>query len=211
MTKIKICGISRISDIMAINQFPPDYIGFVFAESKRKVSPAEAVVLKKMLNPAVKTVGVFVNDDMGKIIQLCDLNIIDMIQLHGDEDASYILELKDKVDVPVIKAVRVKSKQDILEAENLPSDYLLLDSYKDNTYGGTGKSFDWSLIPKKPYRKKPIFLAGGINRDNLINAFTTTEPYCIDISSGAETDGKKDPEKIKEIVCLFRNTTLGKP
>lgn len=205
MTKIKICGISRISDIEAVNRVIPDYIGFVFAKSKRMVTLAEAVILKKLLNPAIKSIGVFVNEDMGRIAQLCRLNIIDGVQLHGDEDEAYILALKTKISVPIIKAVRVRSRQDILEAESLPCDYLLLDSYKDKEYGGTGKAFDWSLIPEKSERKKPIFLAGGINRDNLANALESVGPYCIDISSGVETDGIKDPEKIKDTVCLLRN------
>jgi len=205
MTKIKICGISRIKDIRIINHVLPDYIGFVFAKSKRAVSLAEAVTLKRLLNPAVETVGVFVNEDKSKIIQLCKLNIIDAVQLHGCEDENYIMELKIKTGVPIIKAVRVRSAMDILNAEKLPCDYLLLDAYKENKYGGTGRAFDWSLIPKKKERKKPIFLAGGINRENLYDAITNVEPYCIDISSGVETDGKKDPDKITEIVRLLRN------
>lgn len=204
MTGIKICGISRIDDIEAVNRHLPDYIGFVFAKSKRMVSLEEAAVLKKLLNPSIKTVGVFVNEDTDKIIRLCNLKIIDAIQLHGDEDKAYILGLKEKVGIPVIKAVRVRTKQDIKDAENLPCDYLLLDTYKENAYGGTGNVFDWSLIPKKTDRKKPIFLAGGINRDNLSDAIKTAEPYCVDISSGVETAGKKDPEKIKEVISLLR-------
>ena len=203
MAKIKICGICRPEDIKAINQVLPDYIGFVFAESKRKISLDDAVNLKKLLNPAVKTVGVFVNENINRLIELCDFKVIDIVQLHGDENESYILELKNKIRNPIIKAVRVRSQQDIKAAEDLPCDYLLLDSYKDNAYGGTGKTFDWSLIPKKSERKKPIFLAGGINRDNLSDALSA-EPYCIDVSSGVETDGKKDPEKIKDTVNLLR-------
>ncbi|CRZ33720.1 phosphoribosylanthranilate isomerase [Herbinix hemicellulosilytica] len=203
MAKIKICGIKRIEDINAINQVLPDFIGFVFAESKRRISLNEAVILKKLLNPAVKTVGVFVNESVNTIIELCDLKVIDLVQLHGDENESYILELKNSIKNPIIKAIRVRSRQDIKAAEDLPCDYLLLDSYKDNAYGGTGKTFDWSLIPKISERKKPFFLAGGINRDNLSFALSA-KPYCIDVSSGVETDGKKDPEKIKEIVNLLR-------
>lgn len=206
MTKIKICGISRIGDIQIINQVLPDYIGFVFAKSKRKVSLEEAADLKKLLNPSITAVGVFVNEDMDKIIQLCNLNIIDAVQLHGDEDKAYILALKKIIKVPIIKAVRVRTNQDILEAENLICDYLLLDSYKENEYGGTGSIFDWSLIPKKHNRKKPIFLAGGINKTNLTDALLSVKPYCIDISSGVETDEKKDPVKIKDIICSLRNT-----
>ena len=152
----------------------------------------------------MKTVGVFVNEDMGKITQLCSLEIIDAVQLHGDEDGNYITKLKMKTGLPIIKAVRVRTKQDILDAEQLPSDYLLLDSYKENKYGGTGKAFDWSLIPPKTERKKPVFLAGGINRDNLLNVVQTADPYCIDISSGVETNGIKDEIKIKEIIEVVR-------
>lgn len=205
MTKIKICGLSRISDIEAVNQVLPDYIGFVFAKSKRQVTMDEASDLKKLLNPSIKAVGVFVNEDMDKIMHICNLNIIDAVQLHGDEDESYILALRKLIRLTIIKAVRVKQTQDILDAESLPCDYLLLDSYKDNIYGGSGSTFDWSMIPQKQDRKKPIFLAGGINKNNLMDALQMAKPYCIDISSGVETEGVKDPVKIKEIIYCIKN------
>lgn len=205
MAKIKICGLSRISDIEAVNQVSPDFIGFVFAQSKRMVTAKMAARMKSLLKPDISSVGVFVNEEIDKIIQICNQNIIDAVQLHGDEDEAYILTLRSKIHLPVIKAVRVRTRLDILNAENLPCDYLLLDSYKKDVYGGLGKVFDWSIIPDYHDRKKPIFLAGGLNINNLKNAMLNVKPYCIDISSGVETDGRKDPLKIKEVVNMIRS------
>jgi len=198
--KIKICGISRLQDIQAVNAVLPDYIGFVFAESKRKVSPTQAAEMRGFLDKRILVAGVFVNAPPGDIIRLCRDGIINLVQLHGDEDSDYITELKNKINVPVIKAVRVQSTEQLLEAQSLPCDYLLLDTYQKDRYGGSGRSFDWSLIPKL---SKPFFLAGGLNTGN-IKAAAACCPYCLDVSSGAETGGFKDPNKITEIVKIIR-------
>lgn len=197
MSRIKICGLSRIEDIAAVNEVLPDYIGFVFAESRRQISYEKARLLKDRLNPAIQAVGVFVNEDIGQIVSLCDNGIIDLVQLHGDETVEYVNLLRSLIPNPVIKAVRVRSTEDIMKAEEFPSDYLLLDAYHEDMYGGSGKTFDWSLIKAV---KKPFFLAGGIHSDNILDAQSSCQPYCIDVSSGVETDGWKDPEKIRGIV-----------
>ena len=123
-----------------------------------------------------------------------------MIQLHGDEDSSYIRKLKDHTDLPVIKALRVRDTEQILRAQELPCEYLLLDTYTANAYGGAGAGFDWSMIPELT---KPFFLAGGISTDNLVQA-ASCQPYCIDVSSGAETQGRKDRMRIAQLVAMVR-------
>lgn len=197
MIKIKICGLFRFQDILAVNDALPDYAGFVFAESRRKVSHEKASALKSLLDPRIQAVGIFVDADPQEIILLCKEGVIDLIQLHGRENAAYIKALRQAVPHPIIKAVGVENKQQILEAQALPCDYLLLDS----PGGGTGKGFDHSMIPPL---EKPFFLAGGLNAGNLKKA-AACRPFALDVSSGAETDGLKDPDKIKELVDIVRS------
>lgn len=202
MSKIKICGLSRPEDILAINEYPPDYIGFVFSKSRRRVTEEQARLLKASLSPQIEAAGVFVNEPVSFIAGLVEKGIIDLVQLHGDEDEAYIQSLKQELSCPIIKAVRVQSKEQIIEAQRLPCDYLLYDTYSKNAYGGTGDRFSWDMIPKD--MSKPIFLAGGINESNAPQAVKEVRPYCIDVSSGAETDGFKDKEKIKQIINIVR-------
>ncbi len=202
MTKIKICGLSRLSDIDMVNEVLPDYVGFVFAKSRRQVSEAFAGVLKSKLNPNILSVGVFVNDDIDLIINLCNTKTIDIVQLHGDENEEYITKLKSAITKPIIKAVRVRNTEDIIKAGTIPCKYLVLDAYKENQYGGSGETFDWSMITKVG---KPFFLAGGIHPNNVMRAIAQTQPYCIDVSSGVETDGRKDLTKIRNIVKKVRS------
>ena len=202
MSKIKICGLSRECDIDFVNTAKPDFIGFVFADkSKRKVDFDTALKLKNQLDKNIKSVGVFVNNDMDFILSLVNNGIIDLIQLHGDEDENYILSLKEKTSAKIIRAVRVKTAEDILTADKLPVDYLLLDTCTKGEYGGSGKTFDWNMIPKI---SKPYFLAGGLNAENIKSALKVGA-YCLDVSSGVETDGKKDKDKIIEIVNTVRS------
>ena len=202
MTKIKICGLMRAEDIEAVNIAKPDYIGFVFAKGrKRTVTHETAKKLKSMLNPQIKAVGVFLDNDADEVLSLADSGIIDIIQLHGKEDSEYIRYIRSHTDKPIIKAVSVRDEEDVLSADKLGVDYLLLDTYKKNMIGGTGEVFDWNIIPKI---NKPFFLAGGINNDNIRYALKCGA-YCIDISSGAETDGKKDKDKIINLVNTVRS------
>jgi phosphoribosylanthranilate isomerase len=202
MTKIKICGLSRSVDITEVNEVLPDYIGFVFAKSRRQVCEVTAKELKAKLNSGIQAVGVFVNEDPELIIRLCSLGIIDIIQLHGDEEYDYIGKLKARVSNPIIKAVRVRRSEDIRRANEYDCDYLLLDAYNAAQYGGSGEAFDWSLITKV---NKPFFLAGGIDKNNVLQAITQTFPYAIDVSSGVETSGFKDKDKINDIVTIVRS------
>ncbi len=163
-TKIKICGLTRLEDIEAVNKYKPDYVGFVFASSKRFVNDSKVKELKAMLSNDIQAVGVFVNDVIEHIANLCEENIIDIIQLHGDEDESYINKLKKVTNKPIIKAIRVKNEDDINKGINISSNYILLDAYSENAYGGTGISIDNNLLPAN-YR--PYFLAGGIDSSNV--------------------------------------------
>lgn len=201
MTKIKICGLKRPADVAAVNAVLPDYVGFVFAGEKRRISRETARELKSLLDGRIASVGVFVNEAPETIAAIVSDGTLDLVQLHGDEDAAYIQRLRQLVDVPLIKAVRVQTKEQVLEAEPLPCDYLLLDTFVKDAYGGSGKTFDLGLIPPL---SRPFFLAGGLKEDNLAAAIAESHPWCVDISSGAETDGHKDPEKIRRLTEIVR-------
>ena len=217
MVKLKICGLRRKEDINIVNKYGPDYIGFVFADSPRKVSYEEAKVLSDILSEDIVPVGVFVNEHMKLIVDLFRDGIIKIAQLHGDEDEKYIRNLKDKsieqtgIEIPVINAIEIKdiSNEDIgadyddelLKWRDSASDYFILDSGK-----GSGKTFDWNLIDKNSeFFRNSIFLAGGLNSENLTSAIEEFNPFAVDLSSSVETDGFKDEEKIKEIIEIMEN------
>lgn len=200
MTKVKICGLRDIRDVEIVNETMPDYVGFVFAKSRRRVSASLAEEMKNNLSHGIQSVGVFVNAPLEDIVCLGRRRVIDIVQLHGDEDLEYILSLKAKSGLTVIKAVRMKDAAAALRADKLPCDYLLLDSFSPGMQGGSGKCFDHSIIP---FLEKPFFLAGGINEKNHKDALVCN-PYCLDISSGVETDGRKDAKKIKDIIGMIR-------
>ena len=195
MVKIKICGIKRLEDIEIVNRYKPDYIGFVFADSKRKVSHDLAKELRNNLDSDIIPVGVFVDSPQDEILKLFDEGIIEIAQLHGSESEQFILDLKKKTDgeLKIINAIEMTQEIDLLEYNDSNSDYLLLDSGK-----GSGKTFDWSLIRKDI--KKEFFLAGGLNSENVTQAIDEFNPYAIDLSSSLETNGFKDENKIKEIM-----------
>lgn len=201
----------RPEDIEMANRYEPDYIGFVFAESPRKVSYEQAKELSALLNEDIVPVGVFVNEHMNIIVDLFKDGIIEIAQLHGDEDEKYIRNLKDKSieetgkQIPVINAIEIKDGADyndeLLKWRDSASDYFILDSGK-----GSGKTFDWSLIDKESeFFKNSIFLAGGLNSENLALAIEEFNPFAVDLSSSVETDGFKDEEKIKEIIEIMEN------
>ena len=199
MHKIKICGIRRFEDIEIINKYLPDYIGFVFADSKRKVTHEAAQKLKDNLNSDIISVGVFVDASPDEILTLFNSNIIEIAQLHGSENEEYILNLKEKTNgkLKIIKAIEMSNECDLSEYDNSDADYLLLDSGK-----GSGKTFDWNLIQKN--LKKDYFLAGGLNISNISDAINQFNPYAIDLSSGVEVDGFKDEDKIRQIMEVIR-------
>lgn len=198
MTKIKICGLQSEDDISYVNKLQPDYIGFVFLQGRRRyVSPEKAADLRKLLNPSIQSVGVFVNESVGNVAALLQNDTIQLAQLHGQEDEAYAQELKRLCSKPIIKAFIIKSENDIKRALTYPADYLLLDNGL-----GTGESFDWSLIQNID---RPFFLAGGLNPENVKEAIAITHPYGVDTSSGVETEYRKDYSKIKSFINAVRN------
>lgn len=198
MTNIKLCGIKTMQDIKIINEYMPEYIGFIFApKSKRYITKQTAIQLKKALNANILAVGVFVNEDAETVTQLLNDNVIDIAQLHGDETEEYIKDLRNITQKPIIKAFKIENAQDIQKAQQSTADFVLLDSGK----GGTGKVFDWSIIKDLD---RPYFLAGGLNTDNIKTALLSLSPYAVDVSSGIETDGSKDADKVAEFVKIVR-------
>lgn len=200
MTKIKICGLSRLVDVDRANALAVDYVGFVFAKSRRQVTPPQAETLKARLHPNIQSVGVFVNDGIQKIEWLVSQRVIDVVQLHGQEDEAYIQELKKHCpNTPVWKAVTVTAGVDFSQWNS--ADCLVLD----NGAGGTGVTFDWSLLPTLTI-SKPCFIAGGLSSDN-VEGVLKIAPYGVDVSSGVETDGKKNKDKMKQFVEKVRDFT----
>ncbi len=197
MTKIKLCGLSRLDDIEAANELKPDYIGFVFAsKSKRYITYEKATELKSRLSSEIQAVGVFVNEHPQDVAKLLQNGIIDIAQLHGDEDDDYITQLRLLTDKPIIKAFRIETVNDIKTAEQSTADYILLDSGT-----GTGTVFDWDLAKSI---RRPYFLAGGLDAHNVADAIKALHPFAVDVSSGIETNGVKDKTKIAAFVAAVR-------
>jgi len=199
MTKIKICGLRRPEDIAYVNEAKPDFAGFIIdvPKSRRNVPREKVRELTALLSPEILPVGVFVNAPMETILSLVTDGTLKAVQLHGQESQSYLEELKKQVAVPLIRAFSIRSPEDLTEAEKSPADFVLLD----NGAGGTGETFDWSLLSSFD---RPFFLAGGLRLENITEAVSRFHPYALDLSSGAETDGYKDKEKIIAAVAAVR-------
>lgn len=200
MTKIKICGLSRPEDIDYVNEAEPDYCGFIIdvPSSRRNVASGQVRRLRQKLSPGIKAVGVFVNAAPELVLQLLEDDVIDMAQLHGQESEEYIAGLRHITDKPLVKAFSVRTVQDLERAGKSSADMVLLDHGK----GGTGQSFDWSVLDK--WSGRPFFLAGGLNPDNLPYVIRRYHPAAVDLSSSVETDGQKDREKILAAVAAVR-------
>ena len=198
-TKIKLCGLSRECDIETANELLPEYIGFVFAKkSMRYVSPKKAAALRKQLAARILAVGVFVNETPENVAELLAAGVIDIAQLHGSEDETYIEKLRTLTDKPIIKAFSVKTEQDIIRAAGSSADLVLLDAGS----GGTGTAFDWGFLAGM---ERPYFLAGGLDAATVGEAVRRWRPYAVDVSSGIETDGHKDVEKMRAFVNCARS------
>ena len=198
-TKIKICGLSKVEDIDAVNEVLPDYIGFVFwPKSKRYISPEQAADLKNRLDSKIKAVGVFVDEDIDIVCSLVKCGTIDVVQLHGSEDEDYIAAIRSRVDCEIIKAFNVNGLNSFETVEASTADHIMLDSGK-----GSGVTFDWNKINEV---KRPFFLAGGLNLENVADVLRNIRPYALDISSGVETDGHKDRQKIIDFIKFSRGT-----
>lgn len=198
--KIKLCGMFRDCDIDYANEAKPDYIGFIlgFPKSHRNIDAETARRLRSRLDTGIKAVGVFVNSPETTCAEYADCGIIDVIQLHGDEDADFIRRLRELTSAPIIKAAKIRTPEDIGRVQALGADYVLLDNGT-----GTGEMFDHSLLDGAEIRQ-PFFLAGGLTPENLRRAAESVRPYCVDLSSGVETDRLKDREKMLEAVRVIR-------
>jgi phosphoribosylanthranilate isomerase len=196
MVKVKLCGLKRPCDIEWANEERPDFIGLVFAGQKRRVSDELAGELRRLLRKDIPAVGVFVNDMVEHIASLVQQETIQLVQLHGQEDEAYMKELRHLVDVPLIKAFSIDTPADIDRARASSADYILVD----HGAGGTGQTFDWRLLEAL---RRECFLAGGLNPDNVAAA-VRLRPYAVDVSSGIETGGVKDRNKMREFMVQVR-------
>ncbi len=197
MCKVKVCGLMQPRDIQAANQLRPDYVGFVFVQTSRRfLTKKAAVKLRSMLHPDIKTVGVFVDAKMDDIAAYLHDGVIDIAQLHGAETKREIQALRSMTGQPIIKAFRVQTEADILAANCSTADAVLLDSGS-----GSGRTFDWCLLQGMT---RPYFLAGGLDMENVRCAVQRLHPYAVDVSSGIETDGQKDPAKMRAFINAVR-------
>ena len=219
--KVKMCGISKVETIPAVVEAKPDYMGLVFAPSKRQVTVDQAKTLVEELhkqytkrynngaeqsnNDEIKTVGVFVNETLDNLVSIATETNLDAVQLHGDEDEAFIQSLKGRTNVEIWKAVQIRSAADAEAWIDSSADMLLFDAYHKDERGGMGEVFDWSCLDEF---ERPFMLAGGIDSTNVARAIRTVRPYGIDISSGIETDGVKDDEKIKAFTNIVRTIAM---
>jgi len=195
MTKIKICGIMTKEHGIAAANAGADYLGFVFAKSKRQLSPKTAKEIIAALPSTVKTVGVFVDDSMENMVDIATYCGLDLLQLHGSEQSiSYVSS-----PFPIVKSVSIKSDVTVDDLTFPPCDYLLFDTWHKKMAGGCGQVFNWSVLQAAGIQR-PFFLAGGLSVENVKEAIELTQPYAVDVSSGVETDGVKDIEKIRTFI-----------
>lgn len=210
MTKIKICGLKTIADVEKVNKYLPDYIGFVFANTKRFVTDEQALEMKRALDSRIKAVGVFVDEPLEHVVSLCNRGIIDIAQLHGAESEEYIRELKQKTVTCVIKSTRVQTPEQVSALMSDEADYMLFDTYKKGELGGTGERFQIEILEKsladmaaQGRQVKPFFLAGGLDCENVADVLgrgVSGGCFAVDVSTGVETDGVKDEEKIRKFI-----------
>ncbi len=188
MTKVKICGVSTASAVETAYQAGADYIGFVFAESRRRVSLEQAQKLADLVPATVRKVGVFVSPSLAELQEAISVANLDLVQIHGDFNEDLLTE----IGRPVIRAYQVKGA---LKDVSQQADYLLFDA----PLAGSGQTFDWQTFDRRQINQ-PFFIAGGLNAGNVQEAIQHFAPYAVDVSSGVETDGQKDLEKIKEFI-----------
>ena len=199
MPKIKLCGMMSLQDIETANRLMPDYVGFVFwPKSRRFIRPENASEFIQNMPVRIPTVGVYVDASTELVAKMFKNDLINLAQLHGSEDESYIAELRRMCDVPIIKAFRIKGEADLEAAYKSTADYIMLDAGM-----GDGVTFNWDFLEGF---NRPYFLAGGLTTENVGNAIKRLNPFCVDVSSGIETDGKKDPIKMTAFVNAVRNT-----
>lgn len=215
MTKVKICGLKTLDDVDKVNKYLPEYAGFVFANTKRFVTDEQALMMKQALATEIKAVGVFVNEPIEHVAELCRRGIIDVAQLHGEESEEYIRNLKKITDISVIKATKVQNASQVAERMSEEADYMLFDTYKKGELGGTGERFELSILEEclenlasQGRKIKPYFLAGGLDETNVSEVLGRIGCYCVDVSTGVETDGVKDEAKIKSFIENVRKAVI---
>lgn len=197
-TRVKLCGMTRVEDIVAVNEARPDFIGFVVdvPGSRRSVSCHEFEQLSALVEPGIGRVGVFVDEPVEVIARLYEARILDYVQLHGREDEEYIMRLRQLCPVGIMKAFVVRSAEDVERAQRSTANLVLLDNGR-----GTGQAFDWTLVRQL---RRPFFLAGGLGPHNVAQAIADVRPWGVDMSTGLETDGRKDADKIRAAVAAVR-------
>lgn len=210
MAKVKICGITDLEDALHAIECGADELGFNFyTGSKRYVSPEDAGEIIARLPASARTVGVFVNEPLENLLSIADIAGLNKVQVHGDEDLSYVADLCDRTSRTVIKAFRVTPTFDVGEALEWPSDFTLFDTHSAANYGGTGEKFDWDEFGSEITLWFPdtAYMAGGLNPDNVADAIRTVQPYAVDVASGVESSpGKKDPKKVEAFIRNAKST-----
>lgn len=196
MTKVKICGLQKQEHVITAIQAGADAIGFVFAPSKRRVTIEQAQLLSNEVPQGVLKIGVFVNPSAAELKEAVERVPLDYVQYHGEETPAFIQEQ----GYPAIKALSVRGKEDIQAAADYQVDYYLFDAPGTDFKGGSGHTFDWSLLEEVGIPREKLLLAGGLNVDNIEEAITTVAPFMVDVSSGVETDGMKNSAKIQEFL-----------
>ena len=198
MTKIKICGLKSEEDVKLVNEYKPEYCGFIFWEpSKRYIAPEKVRDLVSLLDPAVTPVGVFLDEDIDRLVEVVRDSDVAVVQLHGKEDDEYIRQVKERTGKKVIKSFKPSSEEDVRLAEKSEADMIMFDPGV-----GSGKTFNWDILSGCT---REYFLAGGLDPDNAALAVQTLKPYALDVSSGVETDGIKDGNKIREFIYNARH------
>ena len=202
MVRIKICGITNLDDAIMAVDYGADALGFMFyGGSKRYVSPKEAQTIISKLPPFVITVGVFVNQELDEIRNIQGQAEFDIVQLHGDESPDFCKSFGGRA----IKAIRVKDNETLREVESYSAEAVLFDRHSNESYGGTGMSFDWEIL-RDFHTSKKVILSGGLSPENVAHAIIIVNPYAVDVSSGVEEyPGKKSPEKLKRFIEAVRN------
>ena len=206
-TKVKICGITNLEDAQLAVRLGADMLGFNFYEkSKRYITLERATKISEHLDGSIMRIGVFVGSSVNEITEAQSIAGLDGIQLHGAESPNFVKKLREKVDALIIKAVRVHSEHYLTRLDAFGADAILLDSYSDKEFGGTGETFDWSIVPESSIRVDQIFLAGGLNAENVADAIRMVQPYAVDVASGVESSpGKKDPAKLEAFIRNAKN------
>jgi phosphoribosylanthranilate isomerase len=200
MTKVKICGVQQLEAAMWAVEAGADAVGFVFADSKRRVTLEKAAAISDSLPAGILRIGVFVNATKEELQNAVEKVNLDYVQLHGDESPAFCSSLT----VPYIKAVSINEKKDLDILPEYGGDMVLVDSGKGPHRGGNGTSFDWDYLKDDQSRSQKLILAGGLKKENVREAIHKVRPYMVDVSSGVESDGFKDKEKIEEFINEVR-------